>query len=242
MIREVILNEKRITFVGTAHISKENALQVKEIIETKKPDVVCIELDKQRLYSLLNKDKIKKPKITAVFRSKKPSVFLLSYVLSGIQGKLAKKYNVNAGDEMLSAIESAKKVNSKIALIDRDINITLLKLIKNLTFKEKFKVLFSGFYVPKKDLRNINIDRLLKDVEEGKENSDMIEYILQIFTKQHKKLKEILIDQRDQFMAYQLQNIPGEEIVVVVGAGHVNGIIANLNNNNIDLKKILTVT
>jgi pheromone shutdown protein TraB len=142
---------------------------------------------------------------------------------------------------MFSAITSAKEINAKIALIDRDINVTLLKLTKNLTFKEKFKILFSGFFVPKKDLKKINIDSILKEVEEGKENSDMIEQILQIFTEQHKKLKEILIDQRDQYMAYQLQNMPGENIVVVVGAGHVNGIINNLNNKEIDIKKILTI-
>lgn len=241
MIKEIIFNEKKITFVGTAHISKTNALQVNEIILNQRPDVVCVELDRDRFYSLINKDKIKKPKITAIFKSKKPSVFLLSYILSGIQRKIGKKYNIDPGEEMLSAITSAKEVNAKIALIDRDINITLLKLTKNLTFKEKFKILFSGFYVPKKDLKKINVDSLLKEVEEGKENSDMIEQILQIFTEQHKKLKDILIDQRDQYMAYQLQNMPGENIVVVVGAGHVNGIINNLNNKEINIKKILTI-
>lgn len=241
MIKEIIFNEKKITFVGTAHISKTNALQVNEIILNQRPDIVCVELDRDRFYSLINKDKIKKPKITAIFKSKKPSVFLLSYILSGIQRKIGKKYNIDPGEEMLSAITSAKEVNAKIALIDRDINITLLKLTKNLTFKEKFKILFSGFFVPKKELKKINVDSLLKEVEEGKENSDMIEQILQIFTEQHKKLKEILIDQRDQYMAYQLQNMPGENIVVVVGAGHVNGIINNLNNKEIDIKKILTI-
>ncbi len=241
MIKEIIFNEKKITFVGTAHISKANALQVNEIILNQRPDVVCVELDRDRFYSLINKDKIKKPKITAIFKSKKPSVFLLAYVLSGIQRNIAKKYKIDPGEEMFSAITSAKEINAKIALIDRDINVTLLKLTKNLTFKEKFKILFSGFFVPKKDLKKINIDSILKEVEEGKENSDMIEQILQIFTEQHKKLKEILIDQRDQYMAYQLQNMPGENIVVVVGAGHVNGIINNLNNKEIDIKKILTI-
>ena len=37
-------------------------------------------------------------------------------------------------------------------------------------------------------------------------------------------LKQILIDERDQYLAEKIRNAPGNNIVAVVGAGHVSGI------------------
>jgi pheromone shutdown protein TraB len=124
--------------------------------------------------------------------------------------------------------------------VDRDINITLSKLLKRLTFKEKMNLLFGGLFIPKKELKKIDINKLMSEVETEEEKSEIIEEIMKLFTKRHKKLKEILVDERDEFIAYNLQKIPEENIVVVVGAGHLDGIINNLNKE-IDIKKILTI-
>ena len=42
---------KEIILIGTAHVSKQSAEQVKEVIELERPDSVCIELDEQRYQS-----------------------------------------------------------------------------------------------------------------------------------------------------------------------------------------------
>jgi len=241
MIKEIDLNNKHITIVGTAHVSSKNALQVREIILEKKPTAVCVELDFNRLQGLLNPDKKeKKIKFRQIFKSKNKSVFLLNYILGGIQKDIAKKFNITPGEEMLSAIKAAKEIEAKVYLVDRDINITLQKLLKRLSFGEKLKLVFGGLFIPKKELEKINIDKLMSEVETEEEKSEIIEEIMKIFSKRHKKFKEILIDERDQFIAYNLQKIPEENIVVVVGAGHLEGIIENINKE-IDLKKILTI-
>ncbi|PIN67578.1 MAG: conjugal transfer protein TraB, partial [Candidatus Altarchaeum sp. CG12_big_fil_rev_8_21_14_0_65_33_22] len=43
MIERLIKNNKKITLIGTAHISKESVHEVKSTIEAEKPDVVCVE-------------------------------------------------------------------------------------------------------------------------------------------------------------------------------------------------------
>ncbi|MFA5746057.1 MAG: TraB family protein [archaeon] len=241
MIKEIDFENKHIIIVGTAHVSSKNRDQVKNIILEKKPTAVCVELDTNRLYALMHPEEQKKPKFSNIFKTKQKSVFLLNYILSGLQKGIAKKFNITPGEEMLSAVEGAKEVGAKIYLVDRDINITLQKLLKRLTFGEKVKVIFGGLFIPKKEVEKINIDRLMSEVENEEEKSEIIEEIMKLFTKRHKKLKEILIDERDEFIAYNLQVIPEETIVVVVGAGHMEGIIKNLENRNINLRKILTI-
>jgi len=240
MIKEINFNNKQIIIVGTAHVSSKSAEQVRNIVLGKKPTAVCVELDYNRLHGLLNKDKQNKPKLKHFFKTKNKSVFLLTYILGGLQKGIAKKLNITPGEEMLSAIDSAKEIGAKIYLVDRDINITLQKLLKRLTFGEKIKLIFSGLFIPKKELKKININKLMSEVETEEEKSEIIEEIMKLFTKRHKKFKEILIDERDQFIAYQLQKIPEENIVLVVGAGHMDGIINNLNKE-INLRKILTI-
>jgi len=46
------INGKEIILIGTAHVSKKSAEQVKAVIEEEQPDSVCIELDEQRYQSI----------------------------------------------------------------------------------------------------------------------------------------------------------------------------------------------
>ena len=51
------------------------------------------------------------------------------------------------------------------------------------------------------------------------------------------ELRNILIDERDQYLAYKIRTAPGKQIVAVVGAGHVPG-IKKYWNASIDLNKL----
>ncbi len=241
MIKEIDLNNRHITIIGTAHVSSKSAEFVRKTILEKKPTAVCVELDFNRLQALLEPNKEeKKPKFSYIFKARHKSVFLLSYILSGLQGRIAKKYNVSPGEEMTAAVNSAKEINAKIYLVDRDINITLQKLLKRLSIWEKWKLVFGGLFIPKKEIEKIDINKLMSEVESEEERSEIIEEIMKLYSKRHKKFKEIIIDERDQYIAYNLQKIPEENIVVVVGAGHIDGIIENLGKQ-INIKKILTI-
>ena len=54
MIKRLVLGGKEIVLVGTAHISSESIKLVEETIEAEKPDVIGVELDKERLAQLLS--------------------------------------------------------------------------------------------------------------------------------------------------------------------------------------------
>ncbi|MBW1887885.1 MAG: TraB family protein, partial [Deltaproteobacteria bacterium] len=62
-----------------------------------------------------------------------------------------------------------------------------------------------------------------EDIEEMKKQ-DVLESLLSEIGKSLPEIKRILIDERDQYLAYKIRTAPGEKIVAVVGAGHVPGI------------------
>jgi len=46
---------KNITIIGTSHIAKQSIEDVKNTINNEKPDIIALELDRKRLYSLVHK-------------------------------------------------------------------------------------------------------------------------------------------------------------------------------------------
>jgi len=241
MLKIIEKNNKKIIIIGTAHISSKSRDQVKEIIENERPDIVAIELDAARFYSMMSGKK-NTAKLSDAFKTRKPFLFLLQYFLSKYQKKIAADFNIEPGEEMKQAAISAKLINAKLLLADRDVTITLEKLYNVLTFKEKLRLLNTGFKMRKELGDDISVQKILSEAEA--DDSMFITKIMDILEKRHKKLKQVLIDQRDEFIAYNIQQILKDEniktIVLVVGAGHTNGIIKNLDNENIDLKEILS--
>ncbi len=45
----------KIILVGTSHIAKQSIRRVKKAIEENKPDIVAVELDSKRFYSIIAK-------------------------------------------------------------------------------------------------------------------------------------------------------------------------------------------
>jgi len=242
MIKTIEKNGKTIIIVGTAHISRNSRDQVKQIIETEKPEIVGIELDANRFYSMMSGNK-KKARLSDVLKTKKPFLFLLQFFLSKYQRKIAADFNMEPGEEMKQAAISAKTIGSKILLADRDVNITLEKLYKALTFKEKIRLLTTGFKMQKELGSDISVKKILEEAES--EDSEFIRKIMDLLERRHKTLKTILIDERDEFIAYNIQQILKDEkinkIVLVVGAGHLSGIIKNIDKEDIDIRKIMCV-
>jgi pheromone shutdown-related protein TraB len=236
--------KKEITIIGTAHVSKKNIQQVQNTIIELQPEVVGVELDRARFIGILQPTKAREVKFKDIFKSRDPFYFLFTFILGSYQKKIARKLKTTAGGEMLAAIKTAKIIDSKILLLDRNINITLKKLLNNINFKDKLKLLFGGLFLNKKEkeiLSKINLNNLLNEVEEDKDNSETINNIMKILSKKFNKIKKILIDERDEFMAYNILQTPYEKIVIIVGAGHVEGIIKNLNKKRFNIKRILNI-
>jgi len=230
-ITRLHIHAKEIVLIGTAHVSKKSAELVKEVIEEEQPDSVCIELDEQRYQSIQDGNKWKDMDIFHVIKEKKASLLLINLAISSFQKRIAKQFGIEAGQEMIQGIESAKEVDAELVLADRNIQITFSRIWRSVGLKGRALLLsqviasiFSRETISEQDLEKMK-------------QQDTIDAMLQEFTDHFPKLKRPLIDERDQYLSEKIKNAPGEKVVAVLGAAHVPGITKEIEKEH-DLKKL----
>jgi pheromone shutdown-related protein TraB len=204
--------------VGTAHVSRESADLVVDVIKTEKPDTVCLELCDSRYQSIRQKERWREMDIIKVIKEKKAFLLLSNLLLASFQKKIANKFGIKPGQEMLDAIEAAETVGAEIYLADRDIRITLSRIWRSMGWWQKFKLLFQLI------LSTGELDDISEaDIEKMKQQ-DVLEALLLEVEASLPVLRKILIDERDRYLAHKIRTAPGQKKVAVVGAGHVPGI------------------
>ncbi len=207
------------TIIGTAHVSKESIEEVKEAIIAQNPDVVAVELDINRFQNMMaekNGQEKQDVNIRELIKGDKLSIFLVSIFLSYLQRKIGDDLGVKPGSEMLAAIETAEEIGSKVALIDRDISVTLKRALNKMSFFEKAKFVYGI-------LASFFSKEEIDDVESIKDG-DTLNEVMEYFKEMSPKAYDVLVTERDAYMAHKLQGIDEENVVVVVGAGHKKGI------------------
>ncbi|QOR66605.1 TraB/GumN family protein [Cytobacillus suaedae] len=233
-ITRIHLNDKEYILIGTAHVSKQSAEQVKEVIEAEQPDSVCVELDQQRYQSIMDGNKWKEMDVFKVIKEKKATLLLMNLVISSFQKRMAKQFGIKPGQEMIQGIESANEVGAKLVLADRNIQITFARIWANVGLWGKAQLLFSmiGSIFNNESVTEEELERL--------KSEDMLDAMLSDFTKNFPKLKVPLIDERDQYLAQKIREAPGQKIVAVLGAAHVPGIKEAIKEDQ-DLKPLMKV-
>jgi pheromone shutdown-related protein TraB len=209
---------KEVILIGTAHVSKESADLVDQVINEQKPDTVCIELCEARYQSITQKKKWQDTELIKAIKEKKAFVLLSNLMLAYFQKKIGQRLGINPGEEIIRAIKTAEAVGARVYLADRDIRTTLSRTWRIMSFWEKVKLLVQL-------VTSIGeFDSIKKDDVEKMKKEDVLEMVLSEIGKSFPKIKRILIDERDQYLAYRIRNAPGRNVVAVVGAGHVPGI------------------
>ncbi len=218
-------NGKEITLLGTAHVSRESVDLVKTVINEEKPDTVCVELCQSRFQSVMKKERWQDMDISKVIKEKKSFLLLINLLLASFQKRIAEKFDVKPGEEMITAVTTAEEINAKIHLADREINITLSRTWRSMGFFSKVKLMFQLL------LSIGNTDEIEEEDIEKMKEEDVLQTVLAEVEKSHPVIREILIDERDKFLCEKIRTAPGEKIVAVVGAGHVPGIKKYLNED-----------
>ncbi|MBW2596035.1 MAG: TraB/GumN family protein [Deltaproteobacteria bacterium] len=230
-IYRVKTGDREIILVGTAHVSRDSADLVDKVIEEEQPDTVCVELCQSRYDAITQKTSWEKMDILKIIRRKQTSLLLSQLIMASFQKKLAEKFNINPGEEMIRAVNRAQETGAEIVLADRDIRTTMKRTWRNMRFFSKLRFIFeliSSIFLSE--------DITEEDIEKLKER-DVLELALQTFGKELPEIKATLIDERDQYLAHSIAGASGDRIVAVVGAGHVPGILKNLDRD-IDIAAI----
>ncbi len=228
-VHEILLDGKKILLIGTAHISQSSVDEVNTVINQVNPDTVCIELCSSRYQAMLAKDQWKNMDIFKVIREGKSFLLFANLIMTAFQKRLGSRLGVKPGSEMFEAANVAEKLNSELVLADRDVKITLQRTWRGMRFWGKMKVL--GQLLASLFIR----EEISKEEIEKLKESDALSEAMKMLAEQSPEMKRILIDERDQYMAEKIRQSEGKIIVAVVGAGHVKGLTAELENkHNLD--------
>ncbi len=209
--------------IGTAHVSAESVKEVQAAIQEFSPDVVAVELDAGRYAAL--KKQVKEASVSEVLEAQTFTQLLVQWILAYIQRRIGLDVGVEPGAEMKAAVEAAEARGITVALIDRDIRITLRRFWRSLSLFEKLKM----FYALAASLGHLDGGEI--DIEELKKQ-DVIDLAMDEFRKFSPNGARALIDERDAYLAHKIIGLSQnyQRVLVVIGAGHVQGVNRYLEN------------
>lgn len=212
------ISEREFILIGTAHVSQASIEEVEKSIEENKPDCVAIELDENRLKNMKDPDSWKKMDIIKVLKNKQGFLMLANIVLAGYQKRMGQSAGIKPGDEMAAGMNKAENMGIPQVMVDRPIAVTLRRAWAKNSFWGKCKLLSmliaSAF--SKEEVSVTEIENLKQSSEMDTMMSELSTYLPVV--------KEVLIDERDFYLASKIWNSKGEKVLAVLGAGHLPGV------------------
>jgi pheromone shutdown-related protein TraB len=223
MTTRIAFKDRTIVLVGTAHVSQASVEDVENVIRNERPDHVCIELDKTRYQTIIENTSWKNIDISRVLKEKKGFLLFANIILSSYQKRLGLGAGVKPGEEMIKAIKIAEELEVPVVFCDREIQVTLRRAWAKSSFWGKNKMLaalvtslFSNEKITPEEMEKLKEKNLMQSMLE-----ELSGYL--------PKVKEVLIDERDRYLAAKIYAAEGKKTVAVVGAGHVEGIVRHLH-------------
>ncbi len=212
------VGDKEVILLGTAHVSKESAAQVVEIVDLENPDTIAVELCQSRYDSLEQDNRWKDTDIAKVIREKKAGLLLTNLILGSYQRRIAEQFGIEPGEEMKVGVSIAKEKDKTLLLADRNIQTTLSRVWNNMNLGGKIKIMMSLV------LSIFSDEEISEEELEELRKGDTLTAALAELSHSFPELKVSLIDERDQYIANKIKTSKGEKILAILGAGHLPGV------------------
>lgn len=208
-----------ITIIGTGHVFNL-AEPVSFIVKNTWPDAVLIELDKARYETMMNDYNGVKPKgeqkMSAIYAN-----------TAKYQQKMSEQSGSQLGGEFLAAVNTGKLVNADIIPIDTDAMRVMNEMWDEMSTSERLRYRLSGL----KD----SFGGIKKVESTHKQFAANEEDYVESMRRRYPTLVRKLIDERNVYMADQINELSGKysNMVVVVGDAHVEGLCKLLKEEHI---------
>ena len=213
---------ERVVFVGVIHTDRDSVERARKIVKRVKPDVVAVELDRERYQQMMHPPT--QEEIARMAPTGDP-VQDLFYQIALLEKKLGDITGSDAGAEMLAAIKEGRSIGAKIALVDRPIQATM-QAIMNVPLDEVYRM-FNMMPGASKEIQEGGAQDLLSLLKE----EGAVDTVMEEFRAQFPNLSNALIQERDNYVAKALFTILNDvegRIVAVLGAGHIEGVKQSL--------------
>lgn len=208
--------------LGTAHVATSSVEAVHHHISTYAPDLVAVELCPTRHDALRSDRRLDREGLLKVVKEGKAPLVLLQSLLAAEQRRMGLSEGQQPGAELLAAVEQAEEGGLEVELVDRDIQTTLRRAWKRMRLRERVRLLWALVAEEEEDEDLPDLETMLGD---GDLLSDLMDELRTISP----GAGSVLIDERDAYIAEKVRRLDGRgRVLVVVGAGHLQGIAARL--------------
>ena len=219
-VNNIVDIDERLRILGTAHVSSESVELVRKQIEEWGPDLVAVELCPSRMAALTEPESLDSEDLLKIIKEGRSAMILLQSALAAQQRKMGISSGEKPGAELLAAVNAAEESDIPVEMIDRDVVITLRRAWRKMGMVEKWRILNALLW--EEDDEEVSIDEVL-------ENSDLLSSMMEEAREVAPRAGEVLIDERDSFLAGRIQQIRGKgKVLAVIGAGHLSGVVQNL--------------
>ena len=219
-VNNIVEIDDGLRILGTAHVSSESVELVRSQIEEWGPDLVAVELCPSRMAALTEPESLDSEDLLKIIKEGRSSMILLQSALAAQQRKMGISSGEKPGAELLAAVKAAEESDIAVEMIDRDVVITLRRAWRKMGMIEKWRILNALLW--EEDDEEVSIDEVLGD-------SDLLSSMMEEAREVAPRAGEVLIDERDSFLAGRIQQIRGKgKVLAVIGAGHLSGVVQNL--------------
>jgi len=233
-VRLIERQGRLIFLVGTVHVSQQSAELARRVIEGEHPDAVCLELDDKRFQSLTDKESWRNLDVREIIRRQQLATLFVNLLLASYQKRIGAQLGVRPGAEFLAAADTASRLGITITLCDREVRVTLRRAWKATTFWQKNKLL-ATLLTSLFDSEEFD-EKKLSELRQ----KDVLTSLIEELGEALPGLKQALIDERDIYLAEKIKATSGEKLVAVLGAGHIEGVIRRLDEDNADMLAAIT--
>jgi pheromone shutdown-related protein TraB len=221
----------RFTLLGTAHVSRASADEAAALAAEQRFDAVAVELCETRHRAMRDPEQLAKLDLFQVFREGKAGMVAANLMLSAYQRRLSEQLGTEPGAEMRQADEAATARGAPVWLVDREVGITLRRVYRAHRWWERLP-LMAGLFASLLSREKVSEE----DIENLKQG-DVIESSFRELAEHSGILHEKLVAERDRYMAQRLlaeaesmEQRP-RDVLVVIGAGHLEGLATALENH-----------
>ena len=219
-VNNIIEIDDGLRILGTAHVSSESVELVRNQIEEWEPDLVAVELCPSRMAALTEPESLDSEDLLKIIKEGRAAMILLQSALAAQQRRMGISSGERPGAELLAAVNAAEESDIPVEMIDRDVVITLRRAWRKMGMIEKWRILNALLW--EEDDEEVSIDEVLGD-------SDLLSSMMEEAREVAPRAGEVLIDERDSFLAGRIQQIRGKgKVLAVIGAGHLSGVVQNL--------------
>ena len=218
--------DESLRLLGTAHVSSESVDLVRNQIEEWGPDLVAVELCPSRMAALTKPESLESEDLLKIIKEGRSAMILLQSALAAQQRRMGVSSGEKPGAELLAAVNAAEESGVPVEMIDRDVIVTLRRAWRKMGVVEKWRILNALLW--EEDDDEVSIDEVLGD-------SDLLSSMMEEAREIAPGAGEVLIDERDSFLAGRIQQIRGKgKILAIIGAGHLSGVAHNLGEPAIE--------